>query len=138
MLVDLDRIVLLFLERFDAMFRAGDVSGEEEEAAAGGEQAREAMADAKKSIAAIESMQAEKHDVALMVRAQRTFSRAVGKEVRWYTGCDCHDHIWRDTSLSDAEKDSVCGPRLAFRVVAGGGAMQAASHVVIQRQWCRM
>ena len=106
MLVDLDRIVLLFLERFDgAMFRAGDVSGEEEEAAAGGEQAREAMADAKKSIAAIESMQAEKHDVALMVRAQRTFSRAVGKEVRWYTGCDCHDHIWRDTSLSDAEKE---------------------------------
>ena len=139
MVKDLDKIVLLFLERYDAAkFRAGGDAGEEEEARVGGEAGREAMQNAKKSIEAIEAMQADKMEVALMVRALCTFSRVVGHEVRWHTGCDCHDHIWRDPHLTQPEKERRVRAETGSQVFVGSGAVQAASRVAIQKQWCRM
>ena len=34
----------------------------------------------------------------------KIFAQAVGQSSRWFGGCSCHDHIWRNNLLSEREK----------------------------------
>jgi len=38
-----------------------------------------------------------------LIEAYNVFSKSVGREARWFTGCPCHDHIWRQP-ISDLAK----------------------------------
>ena len=41
--------------------------------------------------------------VAALTESYSVFAKAVGHEARWFTGCRCHDHIWKQ-SVSDLAK----------------------------------
>ena len=47
-----------------------------------------------KSIKIVEKCQSIRTDLVLECEVYKTFGAVVGKNMRWFVGCDCHDWIW--------------------------------------------
>ena len=53
----------------------------------------------------IKRLQSRKRELSSKYEALSTFARAVGVEARWFTGCDCHDHIWKSSASAQEQRD---------------------------------
>ena len=91
---NLSPLVNTFLEKFDEKALKAPV----------GQNAEQADGIDPKCIAKIAAAKGSRLRFSALVEAYSTFARVCGREVRWFTGCKCHDHIWADNKKSDASK----------------------------------
>ena len=56
-----------------------------------------------KCIATIQKAVVDRKGFSALIEAFHVFARACGREAGWFTGCRCHDYIWRQR-ISDAAK----------------------------------
>ena len=104
-LADVDRVCLLFLERFNLQRYQAGIDADADIGEQASEAEREAAIASKKSLNVIAQLQENPFDFAVEVCMHATFSHAVGTQCRWFTGCPCHDWLWLDSTFSDSRKE---------------------------------